>query len=63
MDAIRLTNMDNKELYVNLDKVISFKKHGRGTTLQFINGEILEVLESFARVQYLVEHGVLHVEL
>lgn len=61
MEAIKLTNMENDEVWINLSKVSFFKRRGRGTTVVYDNGTKVEARESTTIVQYLLEHYVFDV--
>lgn len=61
MEAIKLTNMDNEEVWINLRKVSFFRRRGRGTTVNYDNGTKVEVKESLTIVQYLLDHYVFDV--
>ena len=62
MEAIRLTNMDNDEVWINLSKVSFFRRRGRGTTVIYDNGTKVEVRESVSIIEYLLDHYVFDVE-
>ena len=62
MEAIRLTDKQNEEVYVNLRNVASFCQKGRGTIVNYDNGNSFEVKESLTIVEYLLEHYVLEVD-
>lgn len=62
MEAIRLTDKQNEEVYVNLRNVASFGRKGRGTIVNYDNGNSLEVKESLTIVEYLLEHYVFEVD-
>lgn len=61
MEAIKLTNKKNEEVFINLDKVKYFKSQGRGTRVAYDNGQIIDVKESVRIVEYLLEHYVFEV--
>ena len=61
MEAIKLTNMENEEVFINLNNVSTFNRRGRGTTVIFDNGTKVEVRESLTIVMYLLEHYVFDV--
>ena len=61
MEAIKLTNKKNEEVFVNLRNVASFSRRGRGTTVNYENGQTLDVKESLTIVEYLLEHYVFQV--
>jgi len=63
MESIQLTSKDNNEVFINLEKVATFTKKGRGTEILYVNGQTLEVKESLRKVEYLLEHCVLEVRL
>ena len=62
MEAIKLTNKANEEVWINLSNVLFFEKRGRGTTVNYDNGTKVEVRESTTIVQYLLDHYVFDVE-
>ncbi|MCR4966137.1 MAG: hypothetical protein K6A41_10850 [Bacteroidales bacterium] len=62
MEAIKLTNMENNEVFINLSQVSTLNRRGRGTTVIFDNGTKVEVRESLTIVMYLLEHYVFNIE-
>lgn len=62
MEAIRLTNMDNEQVWINLNNVVSFNKCGKRTLIKYLNGATVEVKESLPIVQYLLDHYVYEVD-
>lgn len=63
MESIQLTSTDNKEVFINLNKVVSFTKNGQGTRILYITGQTLDVKESLKKVEYNLQHRVLDVRL
>ena len=61
MESIQLTGIDNTEVFINLNRVASFKVNGRGTRIFYDNGQTLDVKESLKKVEYLLDHCVLDV--
>ena len=63
MESIQLTDKGNNEVYINLNKVASFTVNGKGTRILYINGQTLDVQESLRKVEYLLDHCVMDVNL
>ena len=63
MESIKLTSKDNTDDYINLKKVASFTVNGRGTRILYVNGQTLDVKESWRTVEHLIEHCVVDVSL
>lgn len=62
MEALKLTNKQNEEVFVILNRVATFSQDGRGTKVTYDNGQTIEVTEPLSIVEYLLDHYILEVD-